>query len=116
MKSCFTFIYFNITDFKYIEKHKGNSNQILYMYFLQRKFNNRKRSSWFLDTVWKLSNWEGRNMDGCLCSWYWPETDSQIFLLQRVVYLRSAENCNLRYATMGDYMQIPAQKGRSLIL
>ena len=45
MKSCFTFIYFNITDFKYIEKHKGNSNQILYMYFLQRKFNNRKRSS-----------------------------------------------------------------------
>ena len=47
MKSSFTFTYFNITDFKHIEKHKGNSNQIPYMYFLQREFNNKGQTdSW----------------------------------------------------------------------
>lgn len=44
------------------------------------------------------------------------DTDCQIFLQQRWLYSRSAENCNLRFATMVSHITLPPSKERRKLL
>lgn len=43
-------------------------------------------------------------------------TDCQIFLQQRWLYSRSAENCNVRFATMVSHITLPPSKERRKLL
>ena len=44
------------------------------------------------------------------------DTDCQIFLQQRWLYSRSAENCNLRFATMVSHITLRPSKERRKLL
>ena len=46
----------------------------------------------------------------------WKQIDCQIVLQKNCVYLRSAENCNWRFATMESHMQTPTGHGKNTFI